>query len=241
MGGFLSSLVDSFTGKGARKDLDMGIGAVNANTGNAVGAYKQYGDQAQGYLKPYVDQGGKAFGLYGDTLGVNGAGARGTAEDLYNSDDMLAKQRAYDLSRSGRQANASGGFNSGTAALADSRIRTQNYGDWQNRLAGAGQQGQAASGTAAGLAENTGAGVAGAYGQSTGALTNLYGQRAQTENTLAQNMIGLGALGVSAFTGVPVGRYGVNNLGTQQGTQANGGWQTATTAQPQSWYSRIFG
>ncbi len=195
--GFMKGLVDSFTGKSARQDIDKGIGAVNANTGNSVDAVKQYGDQAQGYLQPYRDP--KAFNLYRDTLGVNGAGARGSAEDLYNSDDMLAKQRAYDLSRSGRQQNASGSFNSGTAALADSRVRMQGYGDWQNRLGGAGQQEQAAAGTSSGLAEQTGAGIAGAYGAGTGALTSLYGQRAQTENALAQNLIGAGGVAAKAF------------------------------------------
>ncbi len=202
----------------ARKDLDKGIGAINANTQSAVDAYKQYGDRAQGYLNPYVEQGGRAFGLYGDTLGVNGASARGAAEDLYNSDNMLAKQRAYDLSRSGRQANASGSFNSGAAALADSRIRMQGYGDWQNRLGAAGAAGQAAGGAAASLAAGTGAGIAGAYGGSNGAIASLYGNRATTENAATQSAISGAGAALGAYGGYSGwGNYGRNNLGNTYG------------------------
>ncbi len=235
MGGFISQLVNSFTGKGAEDKLNQGIGAVGAGRDSAVGAYKQAGDQAQGYMQPYRDP--KAFNTYRDTLGVNGAGARGAAEDLYNSDDMLAKQRAYDLSRSGRQQNAS-------AALADSRVRMQGYGDWQNRLGAAGQQEQGAAGTSGGMALQTGAGVAGAYSGAAGQTANLYQQEATNANTLAQNTIGAGAVLGSLATGVPMGRPpGSNNLGYQPGTAANGGWSTQTTAAQQpAWYnpSRYF-
>lgn len=232
---------DAFTGKSARKDIDKGIAAVNAGTDKAVGAFQQYGEQARGELAPYREQGAKAFTTYNDTLGINGTAARDAAQGTYLSDPVLAQQRALDLKRSGQVQNASGSFNSGTAALADSRVRLQDYGNWQNRLAGVGQQGQQAATTTAGIDQNTGAGIASSYQNSGAQTANLYGQRAQTQNALAQNLIGLGGIAVSAMTGMPVG---VNNLAgktTTPGTQANGGWQTTTTPTP--WYNpqRWFG
>jgi hypothetical protein len=234
--GWLSDIVGGFTGANARKDIDKGIGAVNANTGQATGAIRQYSDEAKGYLSPYRDQGGRAFGLYGDTLGVNGADARGVAQDLYTSDPILAKQRELDQKRTGWAFNARGGYGAPVHALAESRANLENYGNWQNQLAGMGRQGQEAANTMAGIAQNEGAGIAGAYGQNSAQLANLYGERAKTQNTLAQNMLGLGGLAVSAFTGMPVG--GMNNLGRSTGTAANGGWSTSTQQTP--WYQRWF-
>ena len=225
--GIIGDLVSGLTGSGAKKKLDEGIGAVNANTGKSVDAYKQYGDQAQGYLKDYRDQGGGAFKMYGDTLGINGTGARDAAQQTYLSDPILQKQLELQQRQRGWSSNSRGGYGSGADALAASRINLQGYGDWQNRLGAAGQQGQAAAGQSAGIAQQTGAGVAGSYGQSSGALAALYGQRAQAENTLAQNVIG----GVGLLTkGLGLGGYGIpsgggNNLG----------------AMPQSDFDRIYG
>jgi hypothetical protein len=197
--GWLSELVGGFTGANARKDIDKGIGAVNANTGLATGAIRAGGQEARGYLAPYREQGGRAFGLYGDTLGVNGADARGVAQDLYTSDPILAKQRELDQKRTGWAFNARGGYGAPAHALAESRANLENYGNWQNQLGGMGRQGQEAANATAGIAQNEGAGVAGAYGQSSGQLANLYGQRAQTQNALAQNIIGLGGVAAKAF------------------------------------------
>lgn len=197
--GFFSGLIESFTGKGARRDIDKGIGAVQKNTTEGIGAIREGAQEAKGYVQPYVDQGGRAFGLYGDTLGVNGAGARGAAQDLYTSDPILEKLRDLNAKKAGWAFNARGGYGTGAHALADSRANLENYGNWQNQLAGMGQQGQTAATTGAGIAQREGEGVAGAYGQNSGALANLYGQRAQTENALAQNLISVGGLAVKAF------------------------------------------
>jgi len=207
--GFFSSLVDSFTGKSAQRELDKGIKAVSAGRDQAVDAYKMYGENAKGYLSPYVDQGAKSFSLYGDTLGLNGAGARSTAQDLYLSDDILQKQLGLQQRNRGWASNARGAWGSGADALAANRVNLQAYGDWQNRLAGVGQQGQQAATTAAGLEQNTGAGIANAYQNATGQTASLYGQKAQASNALAQNVIGVGSVVASAFNPLA---GGVNNL-----------------------------
>lgn len=222
----LGSLFDSFTGKSARADIDKGIGAVQGNTGKAIAAITDYGGRARGEFDPYVQGGHASYDLGLDTLGVHGADARSSAESLYNTDDFLAKQRDLDLKRSGWKTNAAG-FGaatpgsmpgSGVAALADSRTRLAGYGDWQNKLLALGQQGQAAAGSAAGVEQNTGAEIGNAYGTEGNSLASLYGNRANSENTFAQNLIGLGGLAVSAYTGMPTRRPGggagggVNNI-----------------------------
>jgi hypothetical protein len=233
--GFFGDLVGGFTGKSARKDIDKGIGAVNENTGKATGAITAGADEAKGYLDPYRQQGGRAFGMYGDTLGVNGLDARARAQDIYTSDPILAQMRDLDAKKQGWAFNARGGYGSGAHALASNRAMLENYGNWQGQLNQLGQQGQAAAGATANIAQQAGRDVAGAYGQNSAALAGLYGERAKTQNTLAQNMLGLGGLAVGAATGMPIG-FGGNNLGTQAGTAANGGFTTTTTQAP--WYQR---
>lgn len=220
---FLGGLIDSFTGEGAKRTLregmDKSADALRQGQDHQVGAIRTGGAEARGYLRPYADAGGRSYGLYNDTLGLNGADARGRAQDLYNSDDMSGRQRAYDLSRSGRMQNASGSFNSGTAALADSRIRMQGYGDWQNRLMQGGQQGQQASAGMANIAQGEGNALAGAYSGYGRDLANVYGQGygalAQADNTFAQNLIGAGGLALKAtgWGGFGPTGGGVNRLG----------------------------
>lgn len=204
---FLGGLIDSFTGEGAKRALQEGmqnqIKVAGDTRDNQIGVTKAAGTEARGYFQPYAQQGGASYNLYNDTLGINGADARTKAQGLYNSDDMLAQNRAYDLKRSGWQQNASGGFNSGTAALADSRIRMRGYGDWQNRLMDNGKVGYSAAGNLAGVAQGEGNALSGVYGNYGNAVENAYGQNAQgmaqANNVFAQNLIGLGGTLVRAF------------------------------------------
>lgn len=237
--GFLGGLIDSFTGKGAEKQLQNQRGAITSGRDTANSEYTRGETGAQGYLQPYRDQGGNAFKTYGDTLGINGADARDAAQKTYLSDPVLQRQLDLQQKQRGQVANARGGWGSGADALAASRVNLQGYGDWQNRLGQMGQQGQAAAGQGANIAEWGASGRAGSDMGAANSLAQSYGESAKNSNTLAQNMIGLGGLAVSAYTGVPVGRpASSNNLGSQVGTASNGGWSTQTTAAPQpSWYS----
>jgi len=223
---FLGGLIDSFTGEGAKRNIQEGMdksaSALQQGRDQQTSAIQGAGTEARGYYSPYVAGGQKSYGLYNDTLGVNGAEARQNAQNIYNSDDMLAQNRAYDLKRSGWQKNASGDFNSGTAALADSRVRMRGYGDWQNRLMQGGQTGLQAASGAAGVAQNEGNALAGAYGGYGRDLANVYSQGygglAQANNTFAQNLIGTAGTLVRAFN--PLG--GINYI-SPNGGSAQGG------------------
>lgn len=217
---FFGELADSFTGAGAKKNIQQGmdqsIGALGQARDQAAGAIRSGATEARSYYSPYIQQGGKAYGLYSDTLGVNGADARSRAQDTYNSDDMLARQRALDLKRSGQQQNASGSFNSGAAALADSRTRLQGYGNWQDRLQAAGQQGYVASAASANIAQGEGNALGQTYSDyGRGAASTYqggYNALAQADNTFAQNLIGVGGLALKASGWGGFGA-GANRLG----------------------------
>lgn len=204
---FLGGFFDSFTGEASKRAInetkDNQIKVAGGVRDDQIASARSYGDQARSYYQPFASQGATSYNLYNDTLGVNGADARTKAQDLYNSDDMLARNREYDLKRSGWQKNASGDFSSGTAALADSRIRMRGYGNWQDRLQMGGQQGFAAANALAGTTQNEGNQVYGAhgnYGNAAGSAWSQYGQQMpQANNAFAQNVIGLGGTLVRAF------------------------------------------
>jgi hypothetical protein len=233
--GFLGKLWEGFTGEGAQKALNQGLAkgtaALSEGREAATGAITTSGREARGYLQPYREQGGRAYGLYGDTLGVNGAGARSAAQGLYLSDDILQQQLALQQKQRGWHSNARGGYGSGADALAASRVNLQNYGNWQNRLDAAGQQGQQAATATAGIAQNEGNAIAGIHSNYGQGLAGLYGNHAQSSaanaGTLFQNALnGATMIGQMAF-GMPPTGTGKGN--TTPGTAANGGWTTTTT------------
>ncbi len=221
---FLGGLVDSFTGKGARRDIDKGIGAVQAGKTAAQGYYTQGEGNAQGYIQPFLNRGGRE--MYDATLGLRegvAPGSRAAAQNNYFGDDVLQRQLDASLKRQGQVSNASGqggygarGYGpwaSGQAGLAANRVMLQNYGNWQNRLAGVAGEEQNAAGTAAGISQWGAAGRAGVEQGANSALAGLYQNRAQTENALAQNIIGgIGAVG-TFFGGRPAPQGGGQTYG----------------------------
>jgi hypothetical protein len=227
-------------------------GLINSSYATANAQYDKSNELAKGELdqgyqgaKGYIDagnEGAQAGGqMYRDTLGINGADARSAAQGVYLSDDILARTRAEDLKRSGRNYNAAGSFNSGAAALAGERVRDATYGNWQNRL-----QGEEARGdqyTMAGVNNENARGMNQAnremsYGSArAGSAIGQGAALAANANTGVNNLMKLGGLAVSAFTGMPTNALGGSS--TTPGTQANGGWQTTTTPTP--WWQSMWG
>ena len=211
-----------FMGKSSKKDLreadNKARSYLNAGKDEADARFQEGWTTAKGYIDPYAEGGLASRKMYENTLGLNGAGARDEAQDVYNSDDMLAKNRAYDLTRSGWQQNASGSFNSGAAALADSRIRMRGYGDWQNRLGDLGNQGQAAASTGAALGYQAGSDRANlAYGNA----QQQAGREQSFGNAMAANrMTGINNILATAGT---VAKFFMPSGGTQK-TGSSGGY-----------------
>jgi hypothetical protein len=215
MAGFFKQLAKGITGSGAEGELNKGVAAVGQGKTTTQGFYNEGETKAQGYIAPWLDRGGRR--MYDATLGLSGAGARDAAQDTYLSDPILQRQLALQQKQRGWHSNARGGYGSGADALAASRVNLQGYGDWQNRLAGVAGQELGAAGQAAGISQWGAAGRAGAEQSASNALGNLYQQKAQNANTLAQNMFGLGGLAVQAYTGMPMPKKQGNNIGGSGG------------------------
>lgn len=212
---FLSGLVDSFTGASAKKDLQSGIDAANSNLGKQTSAINSAGTQAQGYQDPYLQPGGAGFKAYADSTGANGSDAANSAYANWLKNNPLQAKLANDQKIAAQGNNAQGnGPTTGVASLAANRVAMQDWqSGYQNPLLQLGQMGQSAANASSGIAQNTGAQLSGAYGGNTNALMQGYGGMAQSENTLAQNLIGAGGVAASAFGygGRPTAG-GVNNL-----------------------------
>ena len=205
MGNWLSA----FTGSAGKKAINSSYNQANAayDQGNVharADIDKGYAE-GKGYIDPIVQSGGAGGKMYRDTLGINGAEARSAAQGTYLSDDVLARIREQGIQRSGQVSNSAGGYNSGAGALADSRVNLENYGNWQNRLAGQEARGDQAAGLGANLAYNTGQSQADremSYASAkAGAAVGKGAALATNENTGINNLLKLGGLGVQAYTG----------------------------------------
>ena len=215
-GGFIGA----FTGSSNKKEADAATRRADAEIRQGRSDAYGYQDQGIEQYRPWAEGGRLGGKLYEDLHGLRGAGARTAGQQLYLDDDILSQMRERDRIRTHRGVNARGYSDSGVGALADSRVMLEGYGGYLNRLAGLGDRGFAASQGMAGL---YGA-KAGTAMSAAGALSDNYWKnaqsRAQANTGFAQNMVGLGQLGVSAFTGMPVGSMnklasatGMNNLG----------------------------
>lgn len=209
--GFLAD----FMGDSQRKDLEAGKAASDAalksGYDDASSTYKQYGQQALGYMQPYADNGGRANTLYSDSLGMNGAQGGQNALMAYQNGRNPYLDYQMDQAQKGtdRMANARGNLNSGANALAASRVRQQmgyqDYSGWQNQLMGASQQGQQAAGGMAQMAQGQGqylGDLRSGYGQQqAGSDTSYANSQAASRSVGINNLLALGGLGVKAMGG----------------------------------------
>jgi hypothetical protein len=198
---------------GARQDLTAGYGASTGAINTGAGAAQDYLTQGQnnafgqlGQARTDLTAGGGAYApltalaqrygqggqLYGDSLGINGAEGNQRAVGAFQAGpgyDFMLDQGVNALTR---QANAAGSPVGGNVYRDTLKfgqgLANQEYGNWQNRLKGIGDQElQATQGAAAGNQQNNttlaGLGVTGA---------NLYNQggvnQAGVATTQGQNL-----------------------------------------------------
>jgi len=210
---FFGDLIGGFTGKAQQNDIknanSQATAALGQGRDQALGAY----GQAQRLYDPYAQQGGRANALYGDALGVNGAGARTAATANFASTNPYS-QAGDDYAMRGvqRQMNARGAGNSGNALLAMQRVGSerfdQRYNNWMGQLGQQGQQGLQATGAQAGLQQGMGDIQSGYSQQMAGNAINYGNAMAGTRNILSNNLMGLGGLALKAFAPTPTGMGG---------------------------------
>jgi hypothetical protein len=208
-------LLDAFLGKAQKRRADeayrQSTAALNQgwDEGRQIG--ERYYGEAQGYLRPYQDQGRAANALYGRFLGLNGADDQRAALGQYATSDPWREFNAANATRALAQRYNAMGFQpgGGTASLGISRALlergSQDYNSYLDRLAGAAQQGYGASAAGAALGGQYGLGLL----QSRLGLGQAHAQNAiQYQNALAQadaiplnNLFKIGELAVAAFGG----------------------------------------
>lgn len=133
-------------------------------------------------LDPWSTAGANALTTYQGSLGQGGQAARDAAVSQFQNSPgyQYAVDQASDATA--RKASALGALGSGNtmAAIADraQNMQNQEYGAWQDRLAGLSDRGQQAATTQAGLQSQYGSTLAGLGTQQGGAEAGLYGQYA---------------------------------------------------------------
>ena len=219
MANFLSQVAGSLTGSTAKKALSQANEQATAALGRGLADSTSslntgYGN-AQGYLAGYGQQGQRANALYSQALGLDGTAARQQFMDQFAGGDPFRQWNADQTARTMSRRLGSMGYRpqGGTMNLALARAGmergSQDYDGYMNRLAAAAQQGQGIAGQQAGYAAQQGQGLAGlqsGFGQQQAANAINYGNaQAQQSNALMQNLLGLGGLAVSAYTGMSTG------------------------------------
>lgn len=153
---------DAWSGKAQKRAINEAKveakGYMDTGYGRAQDAY----GTADSYYQPYAQQGQQANALYGDAMGLGGAGGGQRALTAYQGAMNPYLQHQQDSAENAlmRSMAARGMSASGPALLAASRARQdlgyQDYQNWMNRLGGMQQQGLGVAGARAGLQQNLG-------------------------------------------------------------------------------------
>lgn len=213
--GFLSDL---FGGKSGIKAANQAAEAASAYTNAGYGKQrdeltKGYG-QADTILSGYEQPGQQAYGLYADSIGVNGADGYGRAKASFDADPFRAgTQDATNraIQSMFRRYNPTG--QTGTQMAAVGRVGADRYAadveGFRNRLMGLGSQGAQFGTARAGNAISLGQEMGGSYLGQNNQLANVEQQRiagVQAAKQQGQNniMAGIGTvagLALAPFTG----------------------------------------
>jgi hypothetical protein len=235
-------LFDIFTGDSAKKAAEQntallqankteGTNVLNTGQANSLAAL----DKVGGLYSPLSAKYGAGTNLYLDSLGINGPEGNTRATDAFKAGPGYDWRVQQALDQTNRAAAATGGLAGGNtlAALSDraGNMASQEYGGWQDRLAGlispefqavGGQAGAEAGkvpvyqGTAnsiANLGTNTATGIANQNTQAANAVMqgsgNLWG--------LGLNLAKLGLGGGTGLLGGGGGSSGPITLGGSGG------------------------
>lgn len=241
-GNFFAQLYNDLSGRtSANSSTNLGVrnaGQINSGYDRADSEARTGYDTSMGFYQPYADSGRRGQTAYENTLGLNGQEARQKQfTEGYTNDPALAYRNQNNQNQMNsmfRKYNAGGqGVNSGAAMLGAGRLATEQFnndwGGYQNRLMGMGQQGLQVAGQQAGLTTGYYGGNADrAIGRST-ALTSNDTQATQAANNArmagVNNLLtGMGALGGQVFSAfAPGASTALKSTGVQNGGTSPGG------------------
>ncbi|SRR5713101_3133158 len=139
-------------GTQSQSALDKGFAGAMPELTNAVNAYTPLSNLGAKY--------GAGTNTYMDSLGLNGAAGNANAVNAFQASPGYNWQRDQAIEATARNANRFGAGGNELAAVTDraNNLANQEYGNWQNRLAGfVNPEQSAVSGAAAGQAAGYGA------------------------------------------------------------------------------------
>ena len=222
-------ILGSFLGTDQRKDLAASKAQSDAQLSQGYGSANADYTKAVNNYQPYVDQGQQGISdnnYYRTLLGLNGTGARDTAEGQVTSDPMFGGQVAQQSNALLRNLNARGQSGGGMAALAGARIAPSIYQDYLNRFQQNGQQGVQNGLQATGAQSNAMQGrgqLAYGYGATQAGNSINYGNAmAANDSTGVNNLLKVAQIAASAVGGGGLGGFGggsaaAGNLNTSNG------------------------
>lgn len=199
-------LLGSFLGSDQRKDvtnaynksnqyLDQGYNSANTDYTTAINNYS-----------PYTQSGQQANAFYSNMLGLNGADAANSAWDTLSSNPLFTGQLASNSNAVSRTLNAQGSSGGGKAQLAAQRVLQGNALNFANLYAGLGQQGLSATQAQGNALMGRGDMTTNYYGTKAGNAVNYGNALASSRTQGVNNLLNLGGLAVSAYTGgMPTG------------------------------------
>lgn len=133
----------------ANRARDLSLNELNQGLKQTTGLY----DTAEGYLQPYQEAGQQGMQTYLGSLGLGGEDGREQAVNAFQTGPGYEFAMDQGEQAALRAASAGGMLASGNTLMALNRfgqgLANQEYGNWQDRLAGLGQQGMQASGAMA--------------------------------------------------------------------------------------------
>lgn len=193
----------------AQRAREASLNELNQGLQQTTGLY----DTANQYFQPFQEGGQQGFQTYLGSLGLGGEDGRQQAVDAFQAGPGYQFAMDQGTQAANRAASAGGMLNSGNQLMALTRfgqgLANQEYGNWQNRLAGLGEMGMQASGQMAGNRMRLGdigmgvaqqrAGIQGNAEQQIGAAragAQMAGQ------TAAQNRLGAVMGGVKTLAGL---------------------------------------
>ena len=185
-----------------KKAANKAAAVQQASDAQAIAEQRRQYDQTRNDLSPFMQAGVSALGGQGDLLGLNGAGAQGTAlaglkdSPLYQSlfgngqEALLANSAATGGLRGGNTQGALANFGRDTlAGVIQSQLANLSgvSAQGQNAAAQVGTFGANAAGNIAGLMQNTGQAQAGAALAGGAANAGLITNAASALGSLANN------------------------------------------------------
>lgn len=186
---FFGSLFGGDQEKILKKGRKAALGEIDTGYNEALPRI----EEAFNLYQPFAESGRQANTAYTNLLGLNGADAQRSSQDIYFQDPAQQQILSQKTNNLLRQLNARGGTYGGRAALAGARAGLENYNSYLDRVGGLANTGGQFVGQQATLRAGQGDMAYGRGLTKAGVETNSANALAQNKSTSVNNLLGLGS------------------------------------------------